>query len=203
MIVDQWHIVNRILLFINILDKSNAETTNYSIEDVYMAKKKDVNLVNGGGSFGEKAVLRTQGVIEGVIEKEFPKLAFTVDGQTEKMMDVLREPTHLSRGAIARVIIKDVMDSPERFPIAVFYADTWRHVVPGTNKKSAMHLLLPREFNLYLREMSANVLGTENRSEMFRFLVALYADAKGKLRRTRREVIELDAEDPASGKPSD
>jgi hypothetical protein len=109
----------------------------------------------------------------------FDKLAFSLDETTVLMLDDLRRQTLAPLATFARVIIKDVMDSPDQFPIAKFYEQTWRNLLHADRPKQVKQLLLPKDLNLYLRQTSGQILGRDNRSEMFRILVALYASHKG------------------------
>lgn len=133
------------------------------------------------------------------IHEHFPKAAFMLDEGTERMLDALRRPTLSSVSAIARQIITEVKDSPELFPIAEFYEQTWRKVYFGTEQqKRLLQLLLPREFNVYLHQTAKRILGTDNRSEMFRILVALYAVQKHTVELVTVEVSAFKINDPNS-----
>lgn len=127
----------------------------------------------------KELLLQGQVETEQIIETHFPKLAFTLDEGTVLMLDELRRPTLASRAAISRLIIKEVKDSPELFPIAEFCERTWNKLYfSSAQLKRVVQLPLPRELNLYLRKTSEQILGVENRSEMFRILVAFYAIQK-------------------------
>lgn len=140
---------------------------------------------------------KAQDIVVKVVEDLFPRISFAVDENTTLILDALRKPTHNSRVAIARTVIEAVMNSPELFPVAEFYEDPWRKV-RSEQKKSGMQLTLPREFNLYLRKASKQILGEENRSEFIRLLVALYAMKKGVLDCVSTEVKEFRIKDLGS-----
>jgi len=131
-----------------------------------------------------------------ILDDLFPRISFAVDENTSLILDALRRPTHNSRVAIARTVIEAVMSSPDMFPVAEFYEGTWREIYfRPEQKKSGMQLTLPREFSIYLRKASKQVLGEENRSEFFRLLVALYAMKIGVLECVSTVVKEFRVKD--------
>lgn len=150
-----------------------------------MSKKKSpANEVSDDSLSLREKIQEVVEVVEGVVESHFPKLAFTLDEVTVSMLDELRTPTHISRGAIARVIIREVMDAPEQFAVSKFYEDVWQRVYFRAEQlKRVVQLILPRELNVYLVKTSEQILDEQNRSEIFRLLVALYA--------TKKRVVEL------------
>ena len=119
------------------------------------------------------------------------RACLTLDPTTLQILDELQHSMRTSRLEAARTIIDSVREGEIKVPkLADFYRDTWV-LVPSRGRKTMMRFNWSVGHDDTLHALGMEVLGEDNKSAVFRLLVAYYGISVGKVRIAWTRAAEL------------